>query len=113
MVRLDGSHSIETARGRVTRKQQQRERELADLFGEETVYRARLTDPAELDLSAGLMNAVWDAADYLLREAGNSLAQRACVDRLSDAVRLVLCMWILDLDLAGKLYARALNPTAA
>ena len=112
MVCLDRSiHSQATSR-RLAR-QHRRERELAALFGNDLVHRASVTDPAELDLSAELMDAVWDAADRLLRDAGNPPAQRAYVEGLSAAVRLVLCMWILDLDLAGKLYALAVNPTAA
>ena len=112
MVRLNRSSCFTTASRRLAR-QQQRERELSALFGKELVDRARFTDPAELDLSAELMDTVWTGADQLLRDAGNPTVQRAFVEQLPDAVRLVLCMWIMDLELAGKLYALTLNPTAA
>jgi len=70
------------------------------------VSQARLTDPAELDLSAALMEAVWDAADQLLRDAGNPYAQRAYVQGMPEAARLVLCMWVMDLELVRKLQER-------
>lgn len=112
MVCLDRPLYSQASSRRVDR-QHRKERELAALFGDDLVHRARVTDPAELDLSSDLMDAVWDAADRLLRDAGNPTAQRASVEGLSAAVRLALCMWVLDLDLAGKLYALAVNPTAA
>ena len=81
---------------RMTRKKKQELAELKRLFGEPVAYLASITDPATLDLSAALMDRVHDGADALLT--------------MFD-VRLVLCMWLMDTDLAAKLiravYAKA------
>lgn len=112
MVRLDSTRCFATASGRLTRRQR-RERELAALFGEDCVAYARITDPADLDLTADLMDAVWNAADDLLRDAGAPERQRATIDALPELTQRVLCMWVLDLDLAGKLLSLVMKPTAA
>lgn len=86
-------------------KQQRLDHELAALFGRGTVERAKATDPAHLPLSAELMEQVHDAADSLLELAGDTVAQRELVAGLSADARLVLCMWVHDMDLAVKLTA--------
>jgi hypothetical protein len=88
------------------------EHELAALFGGELLERAKATDPANLELSAELMDTVHGAADSLLGRAGEPLAQRAIVAALPADVRLVLCMWIHDLDLAVKLTAAVIGRAA-
>ena len=64
MVRFHGSVSSAKTTSRL-------ERELAALFGLELFKRVKATDPADLDLSAELMDAVHDAADHLLGHAGD------------------------------------------
>ena len=88
------------------------EQELATLFGREVLKQAKATDPVHLDLSAEQMDAVHDAADHLLENAGDPMMQRALVMALPADIRLVLCMWIYDLDLAATLTARVLNEVA-
>ena len=77
--------------------------ELRHLFGPALLDQAGRTDPATLDLSAALMDAVHDAADTLLGQQGHVSAQRATVAALPEDVRLVLCMWLRDTGLAAKL----------
>ena len=77
--------------------------ELRSLFGAALLMRAQHTDPATLELSAALMASVHEAADRLLAQRGHVAAQRAIVAELPEPVRLVLCMWLLDLGLAAKL----------
>ena len=70
-----------------------------------------LTDPATLDLSAALMDRVHDGADALLTMRGHLAEQHRYIGGLPFDVRLVLCMWLMDTDLAAKLiravYAKA------
>lgn len=86
-------------------------RELKQLFGEPVAYLAQITDPATLDLSAGLMDRVHDGADALMTMRGDLTEQHRYIGELPFAVRLVLCMWLMDTDLASKLiravYAKA------
>ena len=77
------------------------------LFGEVVCSVAAVTDAATLDLSSGLMDRVHDGADALLARSGRPDAQRRYVAGLPSDVRLILCMWMMDLDLAAKLTARA------
>lgn len=81
--------------------------ELVALFGDVTVKIGRMVDPAMLALSADLMDRVHDGADALLARSGRPDAQRRYVAGLPSDVRLILCMWMMDLDLAAKLTARA------
>lgn len=86
-------------------REQRIDNELAALFGRDLVEQAKQTDPADLLLSDSLMVEVYTAADELLARAGEPVAQRSVVRRLSEGTRLVLCMWIHDLDLAAKITA--------
>ena len=77
--------------------------EVQRLFGEPVAYLASITDPATLDLSAALMDRVHDGADALLTMRHRPDEQMRYVSELPFDVRLVLCMWLLDCDLADKL----------
>ena len=79
------------------------------LFGEVVCSVASSTDAATLDLSAGLMDRVHDGADALLAMRRFPDEQMRYVSELPFEVRLVLCMWLLDCDLADKLATRALT----
>jgi hypothetical protein len=90
-----------------TKRTRKMDAELAVLFGDVTVRIARMVDPVMLALSADLMDRVHDGADALLARSGRPDAQRRYVAGLPSDVRLILCMWMMDLDLAAKLTARA------
>lgn len=86
-------------------------KDLRHLFGEPVAYLAQITDIANLDLTAELMDAVHDGADTLLNMRGNVKLQQRYVGGLPFTERLVLCMWLMDTELASKLiraaYAKA------
>lgn len=86
-------------------------RDLQRLFGEPVAYLAKITDPVTLDLTAELMDRVHDGADALLNMRGNLAEQQRYITGLPFTVRLVLCMWLSDTNLASKLiravYAKA------
>lgn len=81
--------------------------EMRELFGELIVKRAQQTVPAELNLSAGLMDRVHDGADALLVMRGDLSEQQRYIGELAYEVRLVLCMWLLDTNLAANLVRAA------
>ena len=86
-------------------------RDLRRLFGDLVLCMAKITDPVTLDLTAELMDRVHDGADALLNMRGNLAEQQRYITGLPFTVRLVLCMWLMDTDLASKLiravYAKA------
>jgi len=86
-------------------------KDLRRLFGEPVAYLANITDLVTLDLTAELMDRVHDGADALLNMRGNLAEQQRYITGLPFTVRLVLCMWLMDTDLASKLiravYAKA------
>ena len=79
------------------------------LFGEVVCSVAAVTDVATLDLSSGLMDRVHDGADALLAMRHHPAEQMRYVSELPFDVRLVLCVWLLDCNLANKLASRALT----
>ncbi len=79
------------------------QRDLLRLFGEPVAYLAKITDPVTLDLTAVLMDRVHDGADVLLNMRGNLAEQQRYIMGLPFTIRLVLCMWLMDTDLASKL----------
>jgi len=81
--------------------------EMRSLFGEITVRRAQQTDPAELSLSAELMDHVHDSADNLLAIQGRPADQQRYVRGLRHDVRLILCMWLMDTNLAARIVRAA------
>lgn len=83
--------------------------ELRRLFGDVTPVLAEIVDAANLTLTTDLMDAVHDGADVLLALREQPDAQLRYVARLPSDVRLALCMWLLDTELAAKLTARAMN----
>ncbi len=84
-------------------RKEEQGRELRQLFGEPVVYLAQITDIANLDLSAELMDNVHDSAGVLLTMRGKVQMQQRYINGLPFTVRLVLCMWLMDTELASKL----------
>lgn len=85
--------------------------QMRQLFGEAVVYIASLADPIDLDLSESLMDRIHDAADRLMTLSGSPAEQVRYVSAMPFETRLVLCMWLMDTNLAAKMirtvYAKA------
>ena len=79
--------------------------ELVALFGRGLVQQAEITDVADLDITADQMDAVHHAADAILKHPGQPSRQRELVDDLDEQTTLLLCMWLMDTDFAGRIYA--------
>jgi len=82
------------------------ETELACLFGRETVTQARCTDIADLELDAVFMDGIAETAGQLIQAKGQPRDQRALVEGMGRDKRLVLCMWLIDTDMADKLVSK-------
>lgn len=77
--------------------------DLKHLFGEPFTSLAKLVELESLAVTPELMEAVHDAADALLTMRGHPERQRGYLAGLPFTVRLVLCMWLIDAELAARL----------
>lgn len=85
--------------------------DLRHLFGEPVTSLAKIVGLESLEITPGLTESVHDAADSLLAMRGQSERQRTYLAGLPFTVRLVLCMWLTDADLAAKLILVAYTKT--
>ena len=77
--------------------------DLKHLFGEPVTSLAKIVGLESLAITPELMESVHDAADAMLTMRGQSGRQRGYLAGLPFTVRLVLCMWLTDTELAAKL----------
>lgn len=77
--------------------------DLKHLFGEPVTSLAKIVGLESLAITPELMESVHDAADAMLTMRGQSERQRGYLAGLPFTVRLVLCMWLTDTELAAKL----------
>ena len=81
--------------------------DLKHLFGEPVTSLAKIVGLESLAITPELMESVHDAADAMLTMRGQSERQRGYLAGLPFTVRLVLCMWLTDTELAAKLIRAA------
>ena len=77
--------------------------DLKHLFGEPVTSLAKIVGLESLEITPELMESVHDAADVLLTMRGHPERQRGYLAGLPFTIRLVLCMWLTDTELAAKL----------
>ena len=77
--------------------------DLKHLFGEPVTSLAKIVGLESLAVTPELMESVHDAADALLTMRGQFERQSIYLAGLPFTVRLVLCMWLTDTELAAKL----------
>ena len=77
--------------------------DLKHLFGEPVTSLAKIVGLESLAVTPELMVSVHDAADALLTMRGHPERQRGHLAGLPFTVRLVLCIWLTDTELAAKL----------
>ncbi len=85
--------------------------DLKHLFGEPVSSLAKIVGLESLEITPELMESVHDAADAMLTMRGQSERQRGYLAGLPFTVRLVLCMWLNDSELATKLIRVAHSKT--
>ena len=85
--------------------------DLKHLFGEPVSSLAKIVGLESLEITPELMESVHDAADALLTMRGQFERQSIYLAGLPFTVRLVLCMWLNDSELATKLIRVAHSKT--
>lgn len=82
-------------------------RELSFLFGEEIVEQARVLDIADLNMTDEMTAAIREGIRQLKQLKDNPGAQRQWLQEQEAGLRLLLCLWIMDMDLLEKIQTRS------
>jgi hypothetical protein len=78
-------------------------RELSFLFGEETVEQARLIDIGLLNITDEMTAAIGQGIKQLKQLKNDPEAQRQWIEKQEAGLRLLLCLWIMDMGLLEKI----------
>ncbi len=78
-------------------------RELSYLFGKDIVEQARLIDIADLNLTDEITTEIGEGIRQLKQLKHDPEAQRQWVSEQAPGLRLLLCLWIMDMDLLEKI----------
>ncbi len=78
-------------------------RELAALFGEAIVEQARMVDIADLNMTDQMTAAIGDGIKHLKQLKGSPEQQRQWMEKQEAGLRLLLCLWIMDMGLLDKI----------
>ena len=73
------------------------------LFGVETVKLASRLDTANLNMNDAMTKAVGAGVNRLKTLKGNLASQQEYIASLEEGTRLLLCLWIMDMELSDKL----------
>lgn len=78
---------------------------LSFLFGADIVGQARLIDIADLNMTDEMAAAVGEGVRQLKQLKHDPEGQRQWLDKQQPGLRLLLCLWIMDMDLLDKVQA--------
>ncbi len=78
-------------------------RELALLFGEEIVEQARLIDIGVLNITDEMTAAIGEGIRHLKQLKNHPEAQKQWIEKQETGLRLLLCLWIMDMGLLEKI----------
>ena len=78
-------------------------KELSYLFGENIVEQSRLIDVAQLNLTDEMTANIGTGLNKLKKLKDNPKAQRDWVDEQLPGTQLLLCLWIMDMELLSKI----------
>ena len=82
-------------------------KELSFLFGEEIVEQANQLDIAELNLNKDIIDCISTGVRQLKELKSNPKAQMDLVNAMAPGARIVLCLWIMDMELLDKIQTRS------
>lgn len=94
-------------------KVKNQKRELRELFGPAVYFMAETVQPETLDVTPELLDSVGVAAEAMSSMRGSRGRQQDCLAGLPFSVRLVLCMWLMDVKMASRLIRLAYSRVAA
>ena len=83
-----------------------KDRQLTKLFGSEIVEQASLIDVVDLNLDEQMTAAITGGLNRLKQTRNDPAAQIALVIAMEPGEKLLLCMWIMEMDLLDKIQAR-------
>ena len=84
-------------------EEDQAESELVRLFGQDTVNQARLIDAAHLNLDDSMTACITAGLNRLKQTRNDPAAQGAVISAMQPGERLLLCMWIIEMELLDKI----------
>jgi hypothetical protein len=84
-------------------EKKRQEKELSFLFGKEIVEQARLIDVVDFNLSDEMTKCISKGVTRLKNLHNQADAQIQFIEEMAPGERLVLCMWIMEMDLLPKL----------
>jgi hypothetical protein len=87
----------------IERQQQQLHNELAFLFGKETVEQAEVIDVVDLQLNQDMTQCISKGVTRLKQLKDMPDAQQKYIRELNPAEQLLVCMWVLEMNLLDKL----------
>jgi hypothetical protein len=87
--------------------QQQLYKELVFLFGEETVEQARLIDVVDLQLNKDMTQCISKGVTRLKQLKDIPDAQQKFIQELKPAEQILVCMWIMEMNLIDKLQSNS------
>lgn len=87
----------------IERQQQQLHKEMAFLFGEETVEKAEIIDVVDLQLTKDMTECISRGVTRLKQLKDMPDAQQKYIRDLNPAEQLLVCMWVMEMNLLDKL----------
>ena len=84
-------------------KQRYVEKELSELFGEDIVNQAQMIDVVDLNLNDEMTRCISYGVKNLKKLRNQRESQMEMIGKMSPGERLLICMWIMEMDLLEKL----------
>lgn len=82
-------------------------RELSFLFGQDIVEQARLVDIADLNFTDEMTASIGMGIRKLKQLRDHPMAQKQWVSEQAPGLSLLLCLWIMDMELLDKIQIRS------
>ncbi len=82
-------------------------RELSFLFGGDIVEQVRLIDIADLNLTDEMTTSIGEGIRQLKQLKHDPEAQRQWVSGQAPGLCLLLCLWVMDMDILDKIQTRS------
>ncbi len=106
-VDTDTVEGFETDLAESIEANQRLNKELSFLFGEEIVEQANQLDIAELNLNEDIIECISTGVRQLKKLKSNPKAQIDLMSEMAPGARIVLCLWIMDMELLDKIQTRS------
>lgn len=82
-------------------------RELSWLFGEDIFEQASHIDIAEINMSQEITSSIATGIKQLKELKNDPVAQKDLVESMEAGTRILLCLWILDMELLDRIQGRS------